>query len=191
MKFMDNIKEYMRKKGVNTPKEDKAVEEIVKDPISQAIVQHPVPVKTAIPGPTRAGRVLIASLEDAGSRLVLGYVENPGPGVYDDSSRGLGGQYLPSTPLTIINHGKPEIGFLVNGDHGVPVKLTMEEPKEGENPKESKSILSLTCSAKQAHALLDVHVFAEAYRQRMLGREKLMYIVLIIIANLVGVVVHV
>jgi len=191
MKPMARLLEFFRRKNENSEEEEKVAEIIAKDPLSQAIVENPKPNKKGIPGPTRAGRILIASMEDAGTRLVLDYVENPGPGVYDDAARGLGGQYLPARPLTIINHGKPEYAFLVDGDRGVPIKMEMAEPEPGKDPKETKSILSLTVTAKMAHSLLDAHVLAEAYRQRMLGREKLFYIVLIILANLIGVVLHV
>lgn len=206
MRLSQKIKEFFRAKGENSDDEEKLASTLAEDPISQAIVENPKPEKRGLPGMTRAGRVLIASLEDQGTRLVLDYVENPGPGCYDDATRGLGGQYLPARPLTVINHGKPEFAFLVDGDRGVPIKMEVKEiepeiktrvenstTKEGtiEALKNSVSILSLTCSARQAHALLDAHVFAEAYRQRMLGREKLMYIALIILANLIGVVLHV
>jgi len=186
MRLKQKIYEYIRPKGENSEDEERIAEVIAKDPISQAIVEKPNPEKRGLPGATRAGRVLIASLEDQGTRLVLDYLENPGPGCYDDASRGLGGQYLPARPLTIINHGKPEFAFLVDGDRGVPIKMEYKEPEEGKPIKESTSILSLTCTAKMAHALIDAHVFAEAYRQRMLGREKLIFIVLILVAFITG-----
>lgn len=186
-----NIREYFRPKGTNTEKEEQVAQALAEDPLVQAIVETPQPDKASTPGRARAGRVLILSIENAGERLKLDYLENPGPGIYDDSNRGLGGTYLPARPITILNHGKPEVGFLVDGDRGVPIKMELQKPVDGENPKESRSILSLTTSARQVHAFLDVHVFAEAYRQRMLGREKLIFICLIILANLIGVILHV
>nr|WP_321352508.1 hypothetical protein [uncultured Methanoregula sp.] len=167
------IKTRLSRKTINCSEEQ--LDEIKKAVLSGDksilnIVKNTKPKKEFIPGPDQ---VAVLSIEKNGNEFRFDYWNADEPGVVTNNDRGRSADLGQTQPVTFVIQGKAHIGFIVEGDRGVGLKL-------------DQSVLKLTTTAREAWDFIQSAKLRSFLTENLTGRQIALYMILgIIIGQLI------
>lgn len=112
-------------------------------------------------------KIPVLSYEHNGSMVRFDMWESRATNVITDSERGKACDLGQAQPVAMVINGKPYLGFTIDGDHGVGLRLNLE-----------KTALELTSTAEEAYAYLESAKFSRIFTEDLTGRQRLMFIVI-------------